>query len=65
MADPADPDARLSNLVHDLRSPLMVAEGFSQLLEEGDATMRPEERAEYLRRIRDACRDMRDRLDQA
>ena len=51
-------------LVHDLRSPLMIVEGFSQLLE-ADQAMAPEERVEHLRRIRDACRDMREILDRA
>ena len=55
----------LRRLVHDLRSPLMIVEGFSQLLEGGEQTLRPEERAEYLKRIRDACRDMREILDRA
>ena len=52
-------------LVHDLRSPLMIVEGFSQLLENGEQTLGPDERAEFLRRIRDAARDMREVLDRA
>ena len=55
----------LRRLVHDLRSPLMIVEGFSQLLEGDEQALRPEERADYLKRIRDACRDMREILDRA
>ena len=62
MAEP-DPDARLSKLVHDLRSPLMVAEGFAQLLARDEGKLTAEQRAEFAARIEAAAADMRALLD--
>ena len=67
MADPesADPDARLAKLVHDLRSPLMVAEGFAQLLARDEGKLTAEQRADFAGRIQGAMADMRRLLDTA
>ena len=55
----------LAKLVHDLRSPLMVAEGFAQLLARDEGSLSPEQRAEFANRIADAMADMRALLDAA
>jgi K+-sensing histidine kinase KdpD len=60
MADAPDP---LRQLVHDLRSPLAIVDGFAGLLERGGATLDPERRADYAKRIREAAEEMRDLLD--
>ena len=57
----ADDDLR--TLVHDLRTPLTLVEGFSDLLvRRGDDLLAPE-RDEYVQRIADAARQMRELLD--
>ncbi len=61
---PAEADA-LGALVHALRTPLMIVEGFSDaLVRRGDA-MTAEERAEYAQRINEASAEMRGLLDGA
>ena len=65
MAEPDDPDARLSKLVHDLRSPLMVAEGFAQLLARDEGKLTTEQRADFAKRVESAMADMRALLDDA
>ena len=57
-----EPDP-LARLIHDLRSPLTVVEGFAHLLERDDERLDPEERLEYAQRIRAAAADMREILD--
>jgi signal transduction histidine kinase len=53
----------LQKLVHDLRTPLTLVEGFSDLLvRRGDELPAPE-RDEYLQRIAAAAREMRELLD--
>ena len=53
----------LQRLVHDLRTPLTLVEGFSDLLvRRGDQLLAPE-RDEYLQRIAAAARQMRELLD--
>ena len=64
MADPADVDA-LAKLVHDLRSPLMVADGFAQLLARDEGKLTPEQRADFAGRVQSAMADMRAILDAA
>ena len=56
-------DDAVRRLVHDLRSPLAVVEGFAGLLERED--LAPEQRADYVRRIRSAAAEMTERLDRA
>jgi signal transduction histidine kinase len=60
---PADEDGRLGPLVHALRTPLTIVEGFADALARRGEAMTPEERAEYLQRIGEAAREMRDLLD--
>jgi K+-sensing histidine kinase KdpD len=59
MADPA-----LARVVHDLRSPLMIVEGFAHLLERDEERLDPDQRMEHVRRIRAAAADMRRILDE-
>ena len=52
-------------LVHDLRSPLMVIDGFAALLVDEAGSLSPAERADYAARIRAAAADMRTIVDGA
>jgi nitrogen-specific signal transduction histidine kinase len=52
-------------LLHDLRSPVAVIDGFAQLLERGTATLTDEQRADYTRRIVDAAAEIKALLDGA
>jgi signal transduction histidine kinase len=60
---PTDPDERIARLVHDLRTPLTIVQGFAELLDRGHTTLDEERRAEYLGRIAQAGREMKDILD--
>jgi K+-sensing histidine kinase KdpD len=53
----------VKRLVHDLRTPLTIVEGFAHLLERDDATMDPDQRVEYAHRIKAAAGEMRELLD--
>jgi K+-sensing histidine kinase KdpD len=59
-----DADA-LRALVHDLRTPLTIVEGFSDLLVRRGAELAPEQRDEYAQRIADAARELRTLVDRA
>ena len=59
----ADVDSR--ELVHDLRSPLMVIDGFASLLAADDGSLTDEQRADYAARIRAAAAEMRALIDRA
>jgi signal transduction histidine kinase len=59
----AEPDERLRTLVHALRTPLTIVEGFADALARRGEQMSLEERAEYVERIGDAAREMRELLD--
>jgi signal transduction histidine kinase len=61
----ADDDAGRRGLVHDLRSPLAIVDGFSALLERDDGALSDEQRREYAGRIRAAAAEMRALLDGA
>lgn len=63
MDDDAGADASRRRLLHDLRSPLAIIDGFSALLERDAGTLTDEQRADYLARIRAAAAEMRERLD--
>ena len=53
----------LRALVHDLRTPLTLVSGFSELLVRRADDLPAPERDEYVRRIADAAREMRELLD--
>ena len=59
------PDDALRALVHDLRAPLTVVEGFADLLVRRGAELGAAEREEYLGRIAAAAHEMRDLIDRA
>jgi signal transduction histidine kinase len=56
-------DDPLRRLVHDLRSPLAVIDGFANLLAHGQ--LEPAQREDYLKRIGEAAAEMRALLDAA
>jgi signal transduction histidine kinase len=58
-------DEALRALVHDLRAPLTVVEGFSDLLARRADELAAEQRDEYVGRIAAAAREMRELLDRA
>ena len=58
-------DAELRRLVHDLRSPVAVIDGFAQLLQRGAGTLTEEQRADYTQRIVDAAGELKTLLDGA
>jgi K+-sensing histidine kinase KdpD len=53
----------LRKLVHDLRTPLTVVEGFARMLERGEGRLSAEDRAEFLARIIEASQQMSEILD--
>jgi signal transduction histidine kinase len=57
------PEDVLRGLVHDLRTPLTLVSGFSDLLVRRGDDLPASERDEYLRRIAEAAREMRELLD--
>ncbi len=57
-------DERLSRLVHDLRTPLMIVSGFADLLADRD-DLTPAQRADFTHRIADAAGELRRILDRA
>ena len=58
-----DEDDRVRSLVHDLRTPLTIIQGFSDLLVRRAAALSEDERNEFLGRIAEAARDMAQILD--
>jgi signal transduction histidine kinase len=64
-AAPSGPEAdeRIRKLIHDLRTPTTVISGFADLLERGGESLPAERRAEFVGRIADAARELRDILD--
>ena len=58
-----DREAQLAPLVHALRTPLTIVEGFADALIRRGDQMSETERAEYMERIHDAAREMRELLD--
>jgi K+-sensing histidine kinase KdpD len=56
-------EGQLRPLVHALRTPLTIVEGFADALARRGEQMSAEERAEYVERIGDAAREMRELLD--
>jgi K+-sensing histidine kinase KdpD len=62
MAEPGG-DADLRRLIHDLRSPLAIVDGFAALLARDDGSLTAEQRADYAARIRNAATEMRALID--
>lgn len=60
---PADLRERLVTVVHDLRTPLTIADGFSALLLERLDDLEPEQVRDFATRIRAATVEMRAILD--
>jgi K+-sensing histidine kinase KdpD len=56
-------EEELRKLVHDLRTPLTVVEGFARMLQRGEGKLSQEDRAEFLARILEAAGQMSDILD--
>jgi signal transduction histidine kinase len=56
-------DERLVTLVHDLRTPLTIVQGFADLLERRGASLTDEQREEYVTRIAAAAGEMKTILD--
>jgi signal transduction histidine kinase len=60
---PAEPQQRIARLVHDLRTPLTIVQGFAELLERGGDELDDARRTEFLGRIVHAAHDMKQILD--
>jgi len=56
-------DARLVTLVHDLRTPLTIVQGFADLLSRPGTTLTEDQREEYVTRIATAAGEMKSILD--
>jgi signal transduction histidine kinase len=56
-------DERLISLVHDLRTPLTIVQGFADLLARRGTTLTDEQREEYVTRIAAAAGEMKAILD--
>jgi signal transduction histidine kinase len=56
-------DERLVTLVHDLRTPLTIVQGFADLLTRRSAALTDEQRDEYVTRIAAAAGEMKAILD--
>lgn len=58
-----DAEQRLVDLVHDLRTPLAIVVGFTELLLTRNDSLTPEQRNDYVQRTQAAAADMRAILD--
>lgn len=56
-------DERLVDLVHDLRTPLTIVQGFADLLARRSSSLTEEQREEYVQRIAAAAAEMKAILD--
>jgi signal transduction histidine kinase len=56
-------EQEVRELVHDLRTPLTVVEGFARMLQRGEGKLSPEDRTEFLSRILEAAGQMGEILD--
>jgi len=59
----AEEDERLVALVHDLRTPLTIVQGFADLLSRRGASLSDDQREEYVDRIAAAASEMKSILD--
>jgi K+-sensing histidine kinase KdpD len=57
------PDERLVSLVHDLRTPLTIVQGFADLLARRGTDLSEQQREEYVSRIVAAAGEMKAILD--
>jgi signal transduction histidine kinase len=57
-------DERLVTLVHDLRTPLTIVQGFADLLARSSDGLTDDQRAEYVQRIAAAAGEMKAILDE-
>jgi signal transduction histidine kinase len=57
------PDERLVTLVHDLRTPLTIVQGFADLLARSSGDLTEQQRTEYVQRIAAAAGEMKQILD--
>jgi signal transduction histidine kinase len=62
-SEPRDAEARLIDLAHDLRTPLAIVVGFTELLLAREDSLTPEQRHDYVERAGAAAADMRAILD--
>lgn len=60
---PEDPGERITRLVHDLRTPLTIVQGFAELLQRNAATLDDGRLDEYLARIIQASCELKEILD--
>jgi signal transduction histidine kinase len=58
-----DAEQRLADLVHDLRTPLAIVVGFTELLLTRNDSLTAEQRQDYVERAQAAAADMRAILD--
>jgi len=56
-------DERLVSIVHDLRTPLTIVQGFADLLSRRGGSLSAEQREEYVTRIAAAAGEMKAILD--
>ena len=56
-------DERLAQLVHDLRTPLTIVLGFTDMLRKRGDDLPAEQRAEFVQRIDEAAKDLKRILD--
>jgi signal transduction histidine kinase len=56
-------DEHIVSLVHDLRTPLTIVQGFADLLSRRSAELSDEQRTEYVTRIAAAATEMKAILD--
>jgi len=59
----ADHDGLLVSLVHDLRTPLTIVQGFADLLARRGPSLTDDQRQEYVDRIAAAAAEMKQILD--
>jgi K+-sensing histidine kinase KdpD len=60
-----EPGETLRTLIHDLRSPLAVVEGFATMLARDEGALGEEQRRDFAARIAENATEMRRLLDEA
>jgi signal transduction histidine kinase len=63
MTEAEDGDGRIVSLVHDLRTPLTIVQGFADLLARRGAELTDDQREEYVSRIVAAAGEIKSILD--